>query len=209
MCRLLMRNSCDDRYLCNLPLIFFVTKMKMFTLLVSFMTISVSVEGSIMAKCDPEKPTGCEVRPIDNPDYAIQQLEKSLVIATPNLTVYLGQTVVFRFEVDCSIPPMDFSPVAYINGCQDNKRCTLLESPSVLVCTIDNVTLADDGMEVSFYSFSHSLLARLCYDPPSYLTVLGEYSVSVTVSIVRHQLCVCVHVAPITCIIIRTAIVLW
>ena len=44
----------------------------------------------------------------------------------------------------------------------------------MLVCTIDNVTLADDGMEVSFYSFSHTLLARLCYDPPSYLTVLGE-----------------------------------
>ena len=45
----------------------------------------------------------------------------------------------FRFEVDRSVPPMDFSPVAYINGCQDNMRCTL-ESPSVLVCSIDNVT---------------------------------------------------------------------
>ena len=127
----------------------------------------------VMAKCDPEKPTGCEVRPIDNADYAIQQLEKSLVIATPNVTVYSGQTAVFRFEVDRSVPPMDFSPVAYINGCQDNKRCTL-ESPSVLVCTIDNVTLADDGLEVYFYSVSHELLARLCYNPPSYLTVLGE-----------------------------------
>ena len=120
-----------------------------------------------------DKPPLCAVRPVDNPDYALQQLKKSLVSATSNVTVYSGQTAVFGFEVDRSIQPMDFSPVAYLNGCQDNKRCTL-ESPSMLVCTIDNVTLFDDGMEVYFYSVSPELRARLCHDPPSYLTVLGE-----------------------------------
>ncbi len=79
-----------------------------------------SVQGSIMdvlttAKCETsEKPTTCEVRPANNPDYAvyaIQQLEKSLVSATSNVAVYSGQTALFRFEVDRSIPPNDFSPV--------------------------------------------------------------------------------------------------
>ena len=158
--------------------------------LVSFMILSVSVEGSVMdvlATCETsEKPTTCEVRPANDPDNAIQQLEKSLVSATSNVTVYSGQTAVFRFEVNNSVPPMDFYPVAYINECQDKTRCTL-ESPSVLVCTFDNVTLSDDGMEVYFYSVSHGLLARLCYDPPSYLTVLhvGEsYCTTVQMSVI-------------------------
>ena len=62
----------------------------------------------------PEKPLVCAVQPVNNQDYALlQQLKKSLVSATSNLTVYSRQTAaVFRFEVDRSIPPMDFSPVA-------------------------------------------------------------------------------------------------
>ncbi len=151
--------------------------MSMISVLLIVLAVS-RVHAEVQVQADscktPEKPTVCAVQPANNPEYAIQQLEKSLVSATSNLTVYSGQTAIrFRFEVDRSIPPNDFYPVAYINECQDNTRCTL-ESPSVLVCTIDNVTLSDDGMEVSFYSVSHGLLARLCYDPPSYLTVLGE-----------------------------------
>ena len=151
--------------------------MAVMAVLLFQIVLAMSVYAEVQAdSCDTsEKPTGCEVPPPDNADYAIQQLEMSLVSATSNLTLYPGRTAVFRFEVNDSIPPMDFSPFAYINrGCQDNKRCTLV-SPSVLVCTIDNVTLSDDGMEVYFYSVSRELKARLCYDPPSYLTVLGEY----------------------------------
>ena len=147
--------------------------MASISVLLLLLAVSIHAEVQTDSCQTPEKPLVCAVQPVNDLGYALQQLKKSLVSATSNLTLYQGQTDVFRFEVDRSIPPLDFSPVAYINGCQDNKRCTL-ESPSVLVCTIDNVTLSDDGMEVSFYSVSHTLLARLCYDPPSYLTVLGE-----------------------------------
>ena len=110
-------------------------QMAVITVLLFQIVLAMSVYAEVQAdSCDTsEKPTGCEVQPPDNADYAIQQLEMSLVSATSNLTLYPGLTAVFSFEVNNSILPMDFSPFAYINGCQDNKRCTL-ESLSVLVC---------------------------------------------------------------------------
>ncbi len=137
---------------------------------------------SVYTQCVDEQPSNCKVTgiPVENYDeeQVFEQLEISVINATTNRTVYAGQTAVFQYVLNSSIVT-DIRPIVYINGCIDDSLCSLMEDNNkqtvTRTCTLNTSDVLETTL-IALYSFSPMILggAKLCHQPTSILTILGE-----------------------------------
>ena len=126
--------------------------------------------------CNPV-PEVCLLAPEDKPDAEVKTINESILFATPNKTIYIGEDATFEFRISLE-NESSLSIAPYIDGCEAAELTVCSEKKSddglILssVCKFNNATLLDNGVKVQFYAVSYKLGVHICR-PPSFLSVKG------------------------------------
>ena len=110
-----------------------------------------------MGYCNNQKPTSCKLissqsgDPI-NTTHVFEKLGHSVLFATQNVSVYMGQTAVFALQIERPEKESSVTVVAYVNNSKEDTACELVENGTIIsrVCSFPEVQKSDDASRYNF-----------------------------------------------------------
>ena len=91
----------------------------------------------VMGYCNNQKPTSCKLIPFQSGDpinttHVFEKLAHSILDATQNVTVYMGQTAVFALQIERPEKESSITVAAYVNNCKEDTACELVENGTII-----------------------------------------------------------------------------